>query len=148
MRRYFIEAVPKGKEYDYSNPAVQGVQFCSKLFEYENISKNKKYSAEQIEKETPKSERHRLINPYYFCGTSYGEENTAFWDEVYEYINNHYDLDKVKKIYMNADGGAWIKSGMRRIAGITYVLDEFHIEKYLTIAPKFFIKNYLNININ
>lgn len=33
---------------------------------------------------------------------------------------------------MNADGGAWIKSGMRRIAGITYVLDEFHIEKYLT----------------
>ena len=90
------------------------------------------YVHEGIEKESPKSERHRLINPYYFCGTSYGEENTAFWDEVYEYINNHYDLDKVKKIYMNADGGAWIKSGMRRIAGITYVLDEFHIEKYLT----------------
>ena len=90
------------------------------------------YVHEGIEKESPKSERHRLINPYYFCGTSYGEENTAFWDEVYEYINNHYDLDKVKKIYMNADGGAWIKSGMRRIAGITYVSDEFHIEKYLT----------------
>lgn len=58
MRRYFIEAVPKGKEYDYSNPAVQGVQFCSKLFEYENISKNKKHSAEQrkayrLEKEKP-----------------------------------------------------------------------------------------------
>lgn len=58
MRRYFIEAVPKGKEYDYSNPAVQGVQFCLKLFEYENISKNKKHSAEQrkayrLEKEKP-----------------------------------------------------------------------------------------------
>ena len=38
----------------------------------------------------------------------------------------------MKKIYLNADGGTWIKSGMKRIAGITYVLDEFHLEKYLT----------------
>ena len=27
-RRYFIDAVPKGKQYDYSNPTVQGVRFC------------------------------------------------------------------------------------------------------------------------
>lgn len=33
-RRYFIDAVPKGKQYDYSNPAVQGVQFCLKLLTY------------------------------------------------------------------------------------------------------------------
>lgn len=90
------------------------------------------YVHEGIEKEAPKSKRNQLVNPYYFCGTSYGEENTAFWDEVYEYISNHYDLDKVKKIYLNADGGTWIKSGMKRIAGITFVLDEFHLEKYLT----------------
>ena len=57
-RRYFIEAVPKGKEYDYSNPAVQGVQFCSKLFDYERISKVKQHTPEQrkeyrLEKEKP-----------------------------------------------------------------------------------------------
>ena len=46
-RRYFIDAVPKGKQYDYSNPAVQGVQFCSKLFEYERRSQNKKHAFEQ-----------------------------------------------------------------------------------------------------
>ena len=46
-RRYFIDAVPKGKQYDYSNPAVQGVQFCSKLFEYERRSQNKKQTFEQ-----------------------------------------------------------------------------------------------------
>ena len=40
-------------------------------------------------------------------------------------------MDKVKKIYLNADGGAWIKSGKNRIAGITYVLDEFHLQKYI-----------------
>ncbi|MEY8536346.1 UPF0236 family protein [Blautia pseudococcoides] len=69
---------------------------------------------------------------FHFCGTSYGEENSAFRNQVYEYLNNHYELDKVKKIYLNADGGAWIKSGMRRIAGITHVLDGFHLEKCLT----------------
>lgn len=57
-RRYFIDAVPKGKQYDYSNPAVQGVQFCSKLFEYERRSHNKKHTFEQrkayrLEKEKP-----------------------------------------------------------------------------------------------
>lgn len=57
-RRYFIDAVPKGKQYDYSNPAVQGVQFCSKLSEYERRSQNKKHTFEQrkayrLEKEKP-----------------------------------------------------------------------------------------------
>ena len=90
------------------------------------------YVHEGIEKEAPRSKRHRLVNPYYFCGVNQGEGNNLFWDSVYEYINRHYDLEKVKKIYLNADGGAWIKSGMKRIEGITYVLDGFHLEKYLT----------------
>ena len=38
------------------------------------------YVHEGIEKEAPKSSRHKLINPYYFCGTSYSEENSAFRD--------------------------------------------------------------------
>ena len=42
VRRYFTDAIPKGKEYDYSLPAVQGVQFCSKLFDYERYSKAKR----------------------------------------------------------------------------------------------------------
>lgn len=90
------------------------------------------YVHEGIERESPKSKRHRLINPYYFCRVCGGKENETFWDEIYEYIVNHYDLSKVKKIYVNGDGGGWIKSGMKRIAGMTYVLDEFHLEKYLT----------------
>ena len=36
IRRYFIDAVPKGKQYDYSHPAVQGVQYCSRLFAIED----------------------------------------------------------------------------------------------------------------
>ena len=89
------------------------------------------YVYEGIEKESEKSERNHLINPYYFCRVCEGEENKTLWDEVYEYIENTYDLKQIKKIYLNADGGSWITSGMRRIAGLTYVLDEFHLKKYL-----------------
>ena len=125
-------------EADEDHASLQFREKKGDLKENENHQKNNclitklVYVHEGIETEAPKSTRHKLVNPHYFCGTSYGEENTEFWDEVYEYISRHYDLDKVKKIYLNADGGSWIKSGMKRIAGITYVLDEFHLEKYLT----------------
>ena len=108
------------------------------LKENENHQKNNclitklVYVYEGIENESPKSKRHRLVNPYYFCGVNSGEGNQRFWDEIYEYLSNHYELGKVKKIYVNSDGGSWIKAGMNRIAGITHVLDEFHLEKYLT----------------
>lgn len=90
------------------------------------------YVHEGVERVAPKSKRRRLINPYYFCGTSYGETNKEFWDRIYKYLDEHYELSKVKRIYINSDGGTWIKSGMRQIAGIIFVLDGFHLEQYLT----------------
>jgi len=92
------------------------------------------YVYEGIEKESPESKRHKLIEPHYFCGVYDGSDNQALWNEVYAYLDATYDLEKVKKIYLNADGGAWIKSGKNRIAGITYVLDEFHLNKYILRA--------------
>lgn len=89
------------------------------------------YVYEGIEKETLQGKRNRLINPHYFCCASGGKTNEEFWDEIYAYIDAVYDLSKVKKIYLNADGGAWIKAATKRIAGVKYVLDEFHISKYL-----------------
>ena len=89
------------------------------------------YIHEGIERENEKSSRHILKQPYYFCRVCDGKENKAFWDEVYEYMEKTYDLSKVKKIYLSADGGSWIMSGKKQIAGITYVLDEFHLKKYL-----------------
>ena len=59
IRRYFIDAVPKGKQYDYSQPAVQGVQYCNRLFAIED-SINKKNPGDyekrkqlRLEKEKP-----------------------------------------------------------------------------------------------
>lgn len=90
------------------------------------------YVYEGTEKEAPQSRRHRLVNPYYFCGVSTGEGNQKFWDEVYEYIDSHYDLGRIKKIYVNSDGGGWIKAGIKRIGGAVHVLDGYHLEKYMT----------------
>ena len=35
IRRYFVDAIPKGKQLDYSQPAVQGVRYCDHLFQLE-----------------------------------------------------------------------------------------------------------------
>lgn len=90
------------------------------------------YVYEGTEKEAPQSRRHRLVNPYYFCGVSSGDGNEKFWDEVYEYIDSHYDLSRAKKIYVNSDGGGWIKAGIKGISGAVHVLDGYHLEKYMT----------------
>lgn len=97
------------------------------------------YVYEGVEPENPKSKRNRLINPYYFSRVCEGKENEELWDEIWEYINTTYDLDKVKKIYLNSDGGSWIDAGKKRLSGVTSVLDEFHLQKYmikLTSNPK------------
>ena len=38
LRRYFIEAIPKGHEKDFTDPGVQGMLYCNKLFEYERTN--------------------------------------------------------------------------------------------------------------
>ena len=90
------------------------------------------YVYEGIEKEAPKSNRYRLINPHYFSGVYEGKDNEKLWDEIYEYMDSRYDLSKVERIYLNADGGFWIQEGKRKIHGLVPVMDEYHINKYLT----------------
>lgn len=58
LRRYFVEAVPKGQELDYSNLAAQAVQYCNKLFGYERQSRERGHTFEQkkeyrLQKEKP-----------------------------------------------------------------------------------------------
>ena len=89
------------------------------------------YVYEGIEKEAPESKRHWLVNRHYFSGVFEGQMNRDLWKEVENYLEMTYDLSKVKRIYLNADGGSWIKAGKSRISGIVTVLDEFHMSKYL-----------------
>ena len=59
VRRYLIDAIPKGKEYDYTQPAVQGLAYVNKLFDMERLIHAKKgvtfddIKKHRVEKESP-----------------------------------------------------------------------------------------------
>jgi len=88
------------------------------------------YVYEGVEPEAPGNKRNRLINAKYFCSGS-DETNIEFWSRVRRYIETVYDVEDIKKIYVNSDGGTWIKEGMKELGSIDYVLDEFHLSKYI-----------------
>ena len=93
------------------------------------------YVYEGVEPEAPKSERMKLIAPKYFGGLYEGKKGgELFWREIYDYLEATYDLMYVKHIYINGDGAGWIKSGRKWIAGSTFVLDKFHLQKYMIAA--------------
>ena len=98
----------------------------------EVVAENTSAQALYIEKDAPQSTRHHLVNPHYFSGLYEGKQgNNELWDEVWNYLDRMYDLSKVKKVYLSADGGAWIMAGRKRLHGLVYALDEFHMQKYL-----------------
>ncbi len=60
IRRYFIDAIPKGKQFDYTQPAVQGVQYCDRLFRIED-SINKKYPGDHKKRKELRLEKEKPI---------------------------------------------------------------------------------------
>ena len=57
IRRYLLQAIPKGHERDYSEPAVQGYMYCNKLFEYERHYREQGLSFKQIYNRRLKDEK-------------------------------------------------------------------------------------------
>ena len=57
IRRYLLQAIPKGHEHDYTEPAVQGFMYCNKLFEYERRYREKGLSVKQIYNRRLKDEK-------------------------------------------------------------------------------------------
>ena len=76
--------------------------------------------------------RRQLINPRYFAGCYDSTED--LWYEVADYIAANYDLNSVEQFFIAGDGAAWIKSGLEIIPNSSYVLDRFHLAKYITHA--------------
>lgn len=85
--------------------------------------------------DTEENGRPKLINVKYFGGIYDGANGVQdFWREVDEYINSAYDTDRIKRIYINGDGAAWIKAGTNAVPKSRFVLDKFHMHKYITTA--------------
>ena len=80
-------------------------------------------------------DRHELLGVRYFGG---GHEGTAgtreLWKEVYDYIADTYDEEVLEQIYVNGDGAEWIKSGAKAHAKAKFVLDRYHMHKYIIAA--------------
>ncbi|QGT99581.1 hypothetical protein SYNTR_1879 [Candidatus Syntrophocurvum alkaliphilum] len=83
-------------------------------------------------KEKVNKDRYKLINCRYFSGEY--NDSEELWLEVAEYLDKAYDIDKVEKIYLSGDGAQWIKEGLNWIKGSLFVLDKFHLAKYIKTA--------------
>ncbi|SHD76538.1 ISLre2 family transposase [Schnuerera ultunensis] len=73
-------------------------------------------------------DRIKLENIRYFTGEMKPED---IWTEVATYLDESYDLDKVENIYIAGDGANWIKGGTEIIKDSKYVLDHYHLSKYV-----------------
>ena len=87
VRRYFIDAVPKGKEHDYSNPAVQGVSFCNKLFQYEDNYKKQGLSYEKRGKMRLEQEKPVLDAFWSWLDNQHPVRNSRM-DKAVNYVRN------------------------------------------------------------
>lgn len=72
------------------------------------------------DKTTVNKGRTKLENIRYFTGEMHPED---LWTEVAIYLDNAYDLDRTKNIYIAGDGVRWIKGGTEIIRDSKYVLD-------------------------
>ena len=75
--------------------------------------------------------RPELLNSRYFGGVYEGKKNDILWEEVAKYIEDTYDFDSIKQIYINGDGANWIKAGLEWINKSVFVLDKYHLSKYV-----------------
>ncbi|TZE79729.1 ISLre2 family transposase, partial [Calorimonas adulescens] len=81
-------------------------------------------------------DRNALKNPKYFSGIYEGEETEDLWKDVWTYIKDTYEEESIKKIYITGDGADWIRFGAEYLPNAIYVLDLFHLQKYITAALK------------
>ena len=125
-RVLFIEAdedhvaQQKKKRQTQKNPNQRNILMPKMIYVHEGID---------YEKSTTK--RKVLKNVRYFGGMRNSEE---LWLEVSKYIDEVYDVNKVEAMYLSGDGAAWIKQGLTWIPKSKFVLDNYHLNKYIKAA--------------
>ena len=86
----------------------------------------------ELSGETSKSKRYALYGKHYFSGVYPGTDNNEkFWNEIANYIYNEYDVDYLENVFLSSDGGKWIQAGAEFLPKCKFVLDSFHITKYI-----------------
>jgi len=79
--------------------------------------------------------RKELVNTFYFGGLYPGSDGVeGFWNNVGTYIENHYDTDCLKRIFVLGDGAPWIKAGAKHLQKALFCADKYHLMKYINAA--------------
>lgn len=68
--------------------------------------------------------RKQTICPMHFVDEHF--DGKVLWDTVEGYIQKAYAVESIDKIYVHADGGGWIKNGLKNFAQTEHVPDGFH----------------------
>jgi hypothetical protein len=76
--------------------------------------------------------RNKLKNAKFFSGIY--KKSEELWEEVLSYIDDSYDMDYIETIFLAGDGANWIKNGLKEIPKTKYILDRYHLNKYLIMA--------------
>lgn len=76
-----------------------------------------------------KNGRNELKNVYYKAYV--GVEAEEIWIDVANYVYDNYEIESIEKIYIAGDGARWIKEGMEWIPKVKFVLDRYHLNKYI-----------------
>jgi hypothetical protein len=85
--------------------------------------------------EVSENPRYKLIGKRYFSGTYVGSKaNEELWNQVARYIDTVYDTEYLERVYIAGDGAPWIKSGCEYIENSKFVLDKFHMMKYVNTS--------------
>jgi len=73
--------------------------------------------------------RKELVDKFTFSGLY--KDNQELWEDVAYYIECTYKKEAIETIFIMGDGASYIKAGVEWIEKSVFVLDLFHLEKYI-----------------
>ena len=90
IRRYLIDAIPKGKQLDYAQPAVQGVMYTNQLFDIEDKIRQKYKTFDAIKEARLKQEKP-IIEGFLSWLEKQNPVRNSRLDKAVTYIRNRKD---------------------------------------------------------
>ena len=76
-----------------------------------------------------KQVRRELVDKFTFSGLY--KDTQEMWEDVSYYIDCTYKKEEIETIFIMGDGASYIKAGTEWIEKSVFVLDTFHLEKYI-----------------
>ena len=76
-----------------------------------------------------KQVRKELVDKFTFSGLY--KDTQEMWEDVAYYIDCTYKKEEIETVFVMGDGASYIKAGTEWIEKSVFVLDTFHLEKYI-----------------